>query len=64
MQITFSAAALPKSGAIVIPVFEDGGKPKAYADLDKATDGALERAVKSADFKGKKGKAKAKRGYM
>ncbi|WP_375207083.1 leucyl aminopeptidase [Hyphococcus sp.] len=57
MQITFSAAALPKSGAIVIPVFEDGGKPKAYADLDKATDGALERAVKSADFKGKKGKA-------
>ncbi len=56
MQITFSAAALPKSGAIVIPVFEDGGKPKAYADLDKATDGALERAVAASDFKGKKGK--------
>ncbi|WP_375200876.1 leucyl aminopeptidase [Hyphococcus sp.] len=57
MQITFSAAALPKSGAIVIPVFEGGSKPKAYADLDKATEGALERAVKAADFKGKKGKA-------
>ncbi|MEX6633671.1 leucyl aminopeptidase [Hyphococcus lacteus] len=56
MQITFSAAALPKTGAIVIPVFEDGGKPKAYDDLDKITDGALERAVKAAGFKAKKGK--------
>ena len=56
MQITFSAAALPKSGAIVIPVFEDGEKPKAYDDLDKATDGAIARAVKAADFKPKKGK--------
>lgn len=56
MQITFSAAALPKTGAIVIPVFEDGGKPKAYDDLDKATSGALERAVKAAAYKAKKGK--------
>jgi leucyl aminopeptidase len=56
MQITFSAAALPKSGAIVIPVFEDGEKPKAYDELDKATEGGLERAVKAADFKAKKGK--------
>ncbi len=56
MQITFSAAALPKTGAIVIPVFEDGGKPKAYDDLDKATEGALERAVKASAFKPKKGK--------
>jgi leucyl aminopeptidase len=56
MQITFSAAALPKTGAIVIPMFEDGGKPKAYEDLDKATSGALERAVKAAAYKGKKGK--------
>ncbi|WP_425409393.1 leucyl aminopeptidase [Hyphococcus sp.] len=56
MQITFSAAALPKTGAIVIPIFEDGGKPKAYEELDKATDGALERAVKTSAFKAKKGK--------
>ena len=56
MQITFSAAALPKTGAIVIPVFEDGAKAKAYADLDKASDGAIERAVKAAAFKAKKGK--------
>ncbi|WP_411820659.1 leucyl aminopeptidase [Hyphococcus formosus] len=57
MQITFSAAALSKTGAIVIPMFEDGGKPKAYDDLDKATDGAVERAVKAASFKAKKGKS-------
>ncbi|PQA88938.1 leucyl aminopeptidase [Hyphococcus luteus] len=56
MQINFSAAALPKSGAIIMPVFEDGAKPKAYDDLDKATDGAVARAVKAADFKAKKGK--------
>ncbi len=56
MQITFSAAALPKTGAIVIPVFEDGLKPKAYDDLDKASAGAVERAVKAAGFKAKKGK--------
>lgn len=56
MQITFSAAALPKTGAIVIPVFEDGGKPKAYEDLDKATDGAIARAEKASAFKAKKGK--------
>ncbi len=56
MQITFSAAALPKSGAVVIPVFEDGLKPKAYDDLDKASEGAIERAVKAAGFTAKKGK--------
>lgn len=56
MQITFSAAALPKTGAIVIPVFEDGAKPSAYDQLDKVTDGAIERSVKSAGFKPKKGK--------
>lgn len=57
MQITFSAAALPKSGVIIVPVFEDGKKSKAYLDLDAATDGALERAVKAAAFKAEKGKA-------
>ena len=56
MQITFSAAALPKSGAVVIPLFEDGKKPKAYLDMDAATEGALERAAKAAEFKAKKGK--------
>ena len=57
MQITFSAAALPKSGAVIVPLFEDGKKPKAFADLNDASDGALERAVKAAGFKAGKGKA-------
>jgi leucyl aminopeptidase len=56
MQITFSAAALPKTGAIIIPLFEDGKKPKAFTDLDGKTDGALGRAVKAAAFKPGKGK--------
>ena len=56
MQVSFSSAALPKTGAIIIPVFEDGKKPDAFTDLDKATDGALARAVKAASFEGKKGK--------
>ena len=55
MQITFSGAALPKSGAIIVPVFEDGKKSAAFTDLDAATDGALERAIKAAEFEGKKG---------
>ncbi len=56
MQITFSAAALPKSGALIVPVFEDGKKAQGYLDIDKATGGALERASKVAGFKGEKGK--------
>ena len=56
MQVTFSAAALPKTGAVIIPVFEDGKKSESFTDLDKATDGALARAVKAAGFDGKKGK--------
>lgn len=56
MQITFSAAALPKSGAIIIALFDDGKKPKAYGDIDASTDGAIERAVKASEFKAKKGK--------
>lgn len=56
MQISFSAAALPKSGAIIIPLFEDGEKPKAYGEIDAASDGALARAIKSTAFKAQKGK--------
>lgn len=56
MQVTFSAAALPKNGAIVAPAFEDGKKSKAFVALDEAMDGALTRAIKTADFKAKRGK--------
>ena len=55
MQITFSTAALPKSGAVIIPLFEDGKKSKAFTDINAATDGAVERAIKAAEYKAKKG---------
>ena len=57
MQITFSTAALPKSGAVIVPMFEDGKKSKSFTDLDAAADGALERAIKASEFKAKKGAA-------
>jgi len=56
MQVTFSTAALPKTGAIIIPVFEDGKKAKAYQDINAKTDGALDRAAKAASYKPKKGR--------
>lgn len=56
MQITFSAAALPKTGAIILPAFEDGKSSKAFDAVDKASGGAISRAVKVSSFKGKAGK--------
>ena len=56
MQITFSSAALPKTGAIIIPIFEDGKKTKAYTDVDTKSGGALGRAIKDSAFEAQKGK--------
>jgi len=56
MQVTFSAAALPKSGALIVPLYEDGKHTKAFSGLDEKTEGALSRAVKAAAFKGARGK--------
>lgn len=56
MQISFSAAALPKTGAIILPLYEDGKPGAAYEALDKASGGAIARAMKAASFKAKKGK--------
>ncbi len=56
MQVTFSAAALPKSGAVVVPVYEGGKKSTAFDELDTLSEGALSRAVKAAAFTGSKGK--------
>ncbi|MEM9014384.1 MAG: leucyl aminopeptidase [Pseudomonadota bacterium] len=55
MQITFSNAAAPKGGALIIPVFEDGKATSAYSAIDAASGGALGRAKKAAEFEGKKG---------
>ncbi|MBB5519789.1 leucyl aminopeptidase [Amphiplicatus metriothermophilus] len=54
MQVSFSKAAPPKSGALAIPCFEDGAQPAAFDALDEAAQGALSRAIKAAAFKGKK----------
>jgi leucyl aminopeptidase len=55
MKIGFSAPAMPRSGAIVAGV-SDGGALTAMAQrLDKATDGALSRAIKASRFTGKRG---------
>ncbi|MCI5047870.1 MAG: leucyl aminopeptidase [Aquisalinus sp.] len=54
-MITFSKSALPKSGAVIVPVFADGANTAAFDNLDDMTGGALSRAVKAADFSGKQG---------
>ncbi|MEM8772366.1 MAG: leucyl aminopeptidase [Pseudomonadota bacterium] len=56
MQITFSAAALPKTGVLVLPMFEDGKETAAFQDADKKSGGVLSKAVKASAFKAKKGK--------
>jgi leucyl aminopeptidase len=55
MNITFSKAAFPKTGALAVPVYQGNTKSKGFKALDKQTGGALSRAAKAADFSGKKG---------
>ncbi len=55
MNVTFSKAALPKTGAIVVPVFQGGNRTVGFRSLNKMTGGALERAAKVGDFSGKTG---------
>jgi leucyl aminopeptidase len=54
MKITFSAMRLPKRGALALLVAADGKLLSSGQALDKATGGALTRAMKANDFKGKK----------
>ncbi len=54
LKITFSDAQPAKSGALVAAVMAEGVLTAAAADLDAQTDGMLSRAIKAADFKGKK----------
>ncbi|MEM8986277.1 MAG: leucyl aminopeptidase [Pseudomonadota bacterium] len=55
MNVTFSKSALPKTGALIAPIFENAGLSGAVLALDEATGGALTRAIAAADFIGKKG---------
>jgi leucyl aminopeptidase len=56
LDVSIARSTLPTSGAILLPV-EEGGAAKAAtrAGLDKATGGAVGRALEAAEFKGKKG---------
>ena len=56
MNITFAKIAVPKQGAAVIGVAEDGKLGPAAAQLDKQTRGTLSRAMKAAEFTGKREK--------
>lgn len=54
MKLKFAAAALPKSGTLVVFAGE-GGKLSAFAEsVDKATDGQIARAMKAANFESKR----------
>ncbi len=55
MKVTFASPKLPKSGALVTGVMDGGKLSPTAAKLDKATGGALRRAIKNSRFKGKKG---------
>ena len=57
MQVTFSKAAMPKTGAVIIPCFESQKEGSAYKFYDKATRGALVRAAKASGFVGKPGQS-------
>jgi leucyl aminopeptidase len=54
LDISFARSALPKSGALVLLVGEDGTADLLPA-VDEATGGAVSRAIAAAEFKGKPG---------
>ena len=55
MRITFAKPAKIARGAVVTGVAADRKMPKAAADLDRASGGALGRAMEASRFQGKKG---------
>ncbi|HLI12464.1 MAG TPA: leucyl aminopeptidase [Alphaproteobacteria bacterium] len=54
MEISFGELVLPKKGAVVVGVLAEGKLTSSAAGLDKATGGALSRAIANGRFKGKK----------
>ena len=54
MKITFGEPALPKTGAVVVGVLEDGKLTPTAAELDRRSGGALRRAIAAGRFSGKK----------
>lgn len=54
MKISFSKAAPAAGAVLIVPCFEDGAASTAFQSLDATTGGALARAMKAANFGGKK----------
>lgn len=54
MKVSFTKAALPKSGVIIVPCFSVTGFGDAFAGLDADSDGALAKAAKAGGFSGDK----------
>ena len=52
MKITFANPAIPATGAVVVGVLDGGKLTASAAALDKATGGAVTRAIKASTFKG------------
>ncbi|MBT3370827.1 MAG: leucyl aminopeptidase [Rhodospirillaceae bacterium] len=55
MKITIADAKLPKSGALVVGVLKGGKLPATAKALDKASKGAISKAIKASRFEGGKG---------
>ena len=56
LDIAFAKPALPKTGALVLLIGE-GEKPSGvWQQADEVTGGAIDRALKAAEFNGGKGK--------
>jgi leucyl aminopeptidase len=56
LDIAFAKPALPKSGALVLLMCEGENPSDLWQQADEASDGAIARALKAAEFKGAKGK--------
>ena len=57
MKIAFSGPGSAVMGALVVGVLEGGKLTPSACALDKKTEGALKRAIKSGAFKGKAGQS-------
>ena len=57
LDVAFVKPALPRGGALVLPMAENSGLGGLAADLDAAAGGAVKRALAAAEFKGRKGQS-------
>ncbi|MBX6746036.1 MAG: leucyl aminopeptidase, partial [Acetobacteraceae bacterium] len=57
LDIAFVKPALPRHGALVLPVAEDGKLEGLAQAIDAASGGAVGRALAAASFKGRKGQS-------